>query len=76
MRQAAGLLKVIQKRNYIEFYDSALAYRYSQQEKLPSLEEFLSPLLGEEETTFNEDADKFLEEQAVKRLKERQGIIL
>ncbi len=76
MRQVSGLLKVINKSDLIDFYNSILSYRAFQGAKLPSLNEFLDLSLSEgpkdqkDEKVFDEKTDKFLEEQALKRLEE------
>ncbi len=75
MRQVVKLLRVIGKASLTEFYESALSYRFSQREEMPSLTEFLSLTLGEtakESQSFDVNSDKFLEEQALKRLNERR----
>lgn len=74
MRQVAGLLKVIDRAGLVEFYNQLLSYGTIHGAKLCSLEEFLALTSGkgkEEPKGFDEDTDKFLEAQALKRLHER-----
>lgn len=71
-RQVSGLLKVINKASLTAFYDSALSYKAWGDGKIPSLNEFLSSSLNQgPEKVFDEDTDKFLEMQALKRFEER-----
>lgn len=77
MRQVHGLLKVIGRADLVEFYYQVLSYATVQGQKLPSLEEFLtltSNEEGEAPKVFDNKTDKFLEEQALKRLNERQKV--
>lgn len=76
MRQVAAFLEIIDQSELIDFYNSFLSYRMAQSEKPPSLEEFLALTSKEttkEESGFDEKTDKFLEEQALKRLEERRA---
>lgn len=77
MRQVHGLLLVIGKADLVQFYNRLLSYGTIQGVKLPSLHEFLrlsSNSSEEPEKTFDESTDRFLEEQALKRLNERRSI--
>ena len=71
-RQVSGLLRVINKAKLTDFYDQAVSYKAWGDGKIPSLNEFLSSSLSEStEKVFDEDTDKFLEAQALKRFEER-----
>lgn len=77
MRQVQGLLKVIGKAELVEFYETMLSYAVVQGVELPSLDAFLavsSDKEVKEPKAFDEDTDKFLEMQALKRLNERQQL--
>ena len=59
----------------VEFYNQLLSYGTIQGAKLPSLDEFLSLSLGDgsnEAKAFDKSSDKFLEDQALKKLYERR----
>lgn len=76
MRQVAGLLKAINKARLVEFHQSVLSYMASRNPKFPSLDEFLTASLNEnngEEKVFDENTDKVLEAHALKRLQENQA---
>lgn len=71
-RQVSGLLKVIHKNGLVAFYESALSYKAWGDGKIPSLNEFLGTSLDQSDAkVFDEDTDKFLEAQALKRFEER-----
>lgn len=70
------LLKIVNRAEWTDFYTQTLSYGLIHNVKLPSLDEFLEPLTGatkENDTTFDENTDKLLEEHALKRLKEMQN---
>lgn len=75
MRQVQKLLQVIRKAHLIDFYMSLLSYGTIQRVKLPSLEEFLTLSLGNNEnnlSSFDPEAEKELEELAQRNLEERR----
>lgn len=75
MRQVSGLLKVINRSDVVDFYNSILSYRVAQAKEFPSLNEFLELSLNEspkEQNSFDEKADKVLEAHALKLLEERR----
>lgn len=66
---------MISRADLVDFYHSILSYATVQGAKLPSLNEFLDLSLKEtdkSQTVFDENTDKFLEAQALKRLEERR----
>ncbi len=75
-RLVQRLLKVIGRSELIGFYNQILSYKAAGNQKLPSLEEFLALASGKDQeapiSSFDEDTDKILEAQALKRLAERQ----
>ncbi len=75
MRQVAGFLRVVGKAQLVEFYTSVLSYGSVHGVELRSLDEFLA-LASEDKTKepkdFDQNADSFLEAQALKSLAERQ----
>jgi len=75
MRQVVGLLTVIGKADITDFYNNTLSYATVHGTKLPSLDEFLRLSLNEggSSNSFDENTDKFLEEQALKSLNERRS---
>jgi hypothetical protein len=75
MRQVTAFLKIIDKSNLIDFYNSILSYGLIHGAKLPSLDEFLDSSKPKEEkaSNFDEKTDKLLEAEALKRLNERRG---
>ena len=76
MRQLNAFIKVIQRDEVTQFYTEIMSYRASRAKEVPSLDEFLQVALKETpktENVFKPDADKQLEEHALKRLKERQA---
>ena len=76
MRQVCGLLKVINKDNLVQFYNSILSYGTIHGAKLPSLNEFLDASLEHDEgaSSFDSETDKILEAEALKRLNERRQL--
>ena len=75
MRQVAKLLRVIGRANLIDFYNNTLSYGTIHGAKLPSLSEFLELTLKEtpkDGASFDDNTDKFLEAEALKRLEERR----
>lgn len=75
MRTVAGLLKVINKSDLVDFYNNLLTYGSIHGAKLPSLNEFLelsSKEKNQEPNNFDESTDKILEAAALKRLEERR----
>lgn len=75
MRQVFKLLALINRADLVEFYNLILSYRTMNGPKLPSLDEFLALTSDKDAngaSNFDETTDKFLEEQAKKRLLERQ----
>jgi hypothetical protein len=77
MRQVFGLIQVIHKSEKTEFYNRLLSYGTIHGVKLPSLNEFLSLTSSKGENgpkEFDEETDKFLEAEALKRLHERRKV--
>jgi len=77
MRQLVGLMKTINKNKVVEFYYQIVSYTTGTRiQKVPTLEEFLNVSLGgddEKPNSFDEQTDKILEQQALKRLNERSA---
>jgi hypothetical protein len=76
MRQVFGLLKIINKAHLVEFYYQVLSYNTVHGVELPSLDAFLNLSLGDKgdgAKAFDEKTDKYLEEQAFKKLHQRKG---
>lgn len=77
MRQVHALLKIIDRADLVEFYNTTLSYAAAgRAKKLPSLEEFLALASNEtpkEQNVFDEKTDKVLEEQAKRRLEEMRA---
>jgi hypothetical protein len=76
MRQVSGLLKVINKSDLVEFYNSLLSYGTIHGAKLPTLNEFLGASLNKDQDAvpqFDDATDKILEAEALKRLNERRN---
>ncbi len=74
-RQVFGLLQILTRSDLVRFYEQILSYRIAGQTEIPTLNEFLSLSLGESPDApkaFDEKTDRFLEEQALKRLMERR----
>lgn len=68
-------MRVIGKANLIEFYTSVLSYGTVHKVEICSLEEFLSLAStneGDAPKVFDDEADKRLEEYALKRFHEGQ----
>jgi hypothetical protein len=75
MRQVFGFLRIIHRADLVEFYNQLLSYGTVHGAKLCSLEEFLNLTSGKEHTapkSFDENTDKVLEAEALKRFAERQ----
>ena len=76
MRQVVKLMRAVGRADLIDFYNSTLSYGTIHGAKLPSLNEFLDLTLNEtrkeDSSTFDENTDRFLEEQALKKLEERR----
>lgn len=72
LRQVAGLLKVINRSDLVEFYNRSLSYRLSQAHDFPSLEEILAPSSNKTPTSFDAATDTALEIAALKRLEEKR----
>lgn len=73
MRQLVGLMRVINKAKLIDFYQDVSSYALIHKAKLPSLDEFLGISLAEEtKVAFDPNVDKFLEQKALEKLRERQ----
>ncbi len=75
MRQVVGLLRVIGKSDLVAFYNQILSYKAAGAEKLPSLEEFLTLASGSKPQptqVFDQETDKKLEAEALRRFEERQ----
>lgn len=75
MRQVKGLLTVIGRADLVEFYNQLLSYATVHGAKLCSLDEFLTLSSGKDAPLpkgFDDETDKRLEAEALKRLSERQ----
>ena len=68
-------MEVIGRADLVEFYNTVLSYRMAHQKEIASLDEFLALSSGKEPKepkSFDNSTDTFLEQQALKRLAERQ----
>ncbi len=77
MRQVHWLLDAIGNAELVEFYTQILSYGTVHGVKLPSLTEFLNLTSNKganDQTSFDEKTDTLLEQQALKRLAERQKL--
>lgn len=75
-RQVFSLLEIINHADLMAHYNSSLSYRMAEQEKFPTLDEFLNLALENKtsaKSAFDEKTDAVMEEMALKHLKERQA---